>query len=151
MNKNTFFIVVIVGLLISNGFLLFFMTQKGPHRGPKHSPKEIVSKRLNFDEKQIADYEVLIKEHSRSAAELMSQVQGARETLYGQISETNNADVINKRLEPIAVNLTELEKLNFSHFQDIKALCKPDQLERFEELTNDLAKIFGKRKPPARR
>ncbi|MBK9320896.1 MAG: hypothetical protein IPM91_20275 [Bacteroidetes bacterium] len=37
----------------------------------------------------------------------------------------------------------EIEKLHYSHFQDIHALCTPEQEEKFHSLTQDIAAIFA--------
>lgn len=140
MSKNRFYAFVIVCLLISNGILVFFMTQKN-HRGkPPRSPKEIVIKRLKFDESQIAKYEILVQDHRKMTKELIIDINKNRESLYSNLTEQILVDSL---IDPIAMSQAELEKLNYSHFQDIKSLCTPDQLDDFEELSKHLAKIFG--------
>ena len=146
MSKNKFYAIVIVGLLISNGILVFFMSQKDHRRKPPRSPKEIVIKRLNFDESQIALYNVLIEGHGEKMHELMKSIRESRNDLYSKILDDDKSNVQASLIESIARNQGQLEQLNYSHFQDIKSLCMPNQLDDFEELSKDLAKIFGKGK-----
>ena len=40
----------------------------------------------------------------------------------------------------------EIEKTHFQHFLEIKALCRPEQIEDFNLLSEELARIFAK--PP---
>lgn len=147
MNKNTFYIIVIVGLLISNGILVFFLTQKENKKRPRNSPKEIVAKRLDFDDAQMSDYEVVIKKHQVESRQIFDQIQKSKGILYNLLSTTDD----HKRdslIQRITIKQGVLEQLNFNHFLEIKKICREDQTPEFEKLSHDFAKIFGKRRPP---
>ena len=44
----------------------------------------------------------------------------------------------------------EVEMINYDHFSDIRALCRPDQMDNFNTLAQELAQIFKPEKqgPP---
>ena len=145
MNKNKFYAIVILGLLLSNCILIFFITQKGHNRHFHTSPREIVIQRLKLDASQIIKYEQLIQVHREKTHELMEGVQEGRNDLYSQITRKGKLTTQAALFDSIASNQAELEELNYSHFQEIKNLCTSNQLDDFEALSKDLAKIFAKR------
>jgi hypothetical protein len=147
MNKNKFYAIVILGLLLSNGILIFFITQKRHNRHSHTSPREIVIQRLKLDESQIIKYEELIQVHRGRTHELMKGIQERRNDLYSQMLKNGKSNIQAALIDSIASNQAELEKLNYSHFKDIQSLCMPNQLADFENLSKDLAKLFGKEKP----
>ncbi len=43
----------------------------------------------------------------------------------------------------------ETEKINYKHFQDIKRICRPDQMKNFDNLIDDFENLFNRPdKPP---
>ncbi len=144
MNKNRFYIIIIIGLLIFNGIFVFFITQKGPRKGLRKSPKEIISKRLNFREDQNAQYEELIHMHRSKTVELTNAIKESRNALYNTMSINGSMQLHDSIINNITNSQAELELLNISHFQDIKSLCEPSQLDDFNALSRDLAKLFDK-------
>ena len=144
MNKNKFYAIVILGLLLSNCILIFFITQKGHNGHYRASPREIVIERLKFDTSQIIKYEELIQVHRGKTHELMQGIQEGRNNLYSQNTRNGKLTIQAALIDSIVSNQAGLEELNYSHFQDIKKLCMPNQLDDFEALSKDLAKIFDK-------
>jgi periplasmic protein CpxP/Spy len=55
------------------------------------------------------------------------------------------------KIDSLSKNIADLQKkaemMNFRHFQDIKKICKPEQLPYFEKLTNELTQLFSRKKP----
>lgn len=100
--------------------------------------------RLKFDTSQIIKYEELIQVHRGKTHELMQGIQEGRNNLYSQNTRNGKLTIQAALIDSIASNQAGLEELNYSHFQDIKKLCMPNQLDDFEALSKDLAKIFDK-------
>ncbi|MDC1451019.1 hypothetical protein N8371_01195 [Vicingaceae bacterium] len=146
MNKNKFYVLVIVALFISNGVLVFFMTQKGHWGKQAHSPKEIIIERLRLDEAQIKDYSELVLFHGEATRDLMKSIRTQRSSIYKLLTVTDSTAKVDSAINAIGGLQQELELINFDHFQDIKALCTAEQLKDFESLSNEFVKIFGERK-----
>ena len=51
-------------------------------------PKNEIIKRLRFDEKQIAEYDLIIAKHREQMHELVSQIQEWKKDLYSQLTQT---------------------------------------------------------------
>tara|TARA_B110000046_G_scaffold88676_2_gene96781 strand:- start:23594 stop:24061 length:468 start_codon:yes stop_codon:yes gene_type:complete len=146
MNKNKLYVLVIVALFISNGMLVFFMTQKG-HRGkPGHTPNEIIIDRLSFNNEQIKNYSELVFVHKKTTRDLMKSIRSQRSLLYNLLNTTGSTSKVDSTVTKIGILQEELERLNFNHFRDIQTLCNSQQLKDFKDLSKEFAKIFEGRK-----
>lgn len=155
MNKTKLLSIAVVGLLLLNlGTLTLMMfKQTGSHPGgppPRgEGPKKIIIERLNFDEGQQKQYEVIIKDHQTKIKELNTKSRELHDELYSLLTDAaidkTRSDTI---IQQIAENQKELDNLNFDHFQKIKALCKGNQLENFNGLVIDLTHLFGPKNGP---
>lgn len=149
MNKNKFYVLVIVGLLLSNLLLAGFMFfgKKGPHR--KHQkPREKIIERLSFDEQQIEQYDKLIAGHQKDIKEKDKQLVELKNELYALLPGTDTGATADSLINEITGVIKQIERIHFDHFLDIKGLCKPDQMAAFEELTEEIGKIFSPKPPP---
>jgi len=155
MSKMKLLSIAVLGLLLLNfGTLAFLFLNKPPHppMGPgpgEEGPKRIIIERLGFDKEQVAQYEQLIDEHRKTIRELDGQIRETKNNLYATLSSASqsNKDSLQTRLGEIQ---KQIETTHYSHFADIKKLCRPDQLKKFDELTRDLARFFapGRNHPP---
>mgnify|MGYP001586266716 FL=1 len=101
MNKNKFYVLVIVALFIINGMLVFFITQKG-HRGkPAHSPKEIIIERLRLDEAQTKDYSELVLVHGEATRDLMNSIRTQRSSIYKLLTVTDETAKVDSAINAI--------------------------------------------------
>ena len=82
MNKYKFLILVIIGLLLSNG-VLFFMLIKSHQR--KGGPKNIIIDKLHFDKEQIKNYEVYIQQHRKATNDNEETMNKLRSNLFKQL------------------------------------------------------------------
>lgn len=121
-----------------------------PHGGPKgEGPKQIIIERLHFDVTQQKDYELLIIDHKSKTDELHE----ASKNLHDELFSLLKGDTINQResdslILEIANNQKAIEDLNFDHFNAIKKLCKGEQVALFNELVNDLGRLFAPKGRP---
>ena len=154
MNKTKLLTIAVVGLLLLNlGMMTMFLFKGKP---PKHEggpqgegPKKIIIERLNFDEGQQQQYEVIITEHRSKTRELNKTSRKLHDELYSLLIENvidkTKADSIT---QTIAENQKAIDNLNFDHFQKIKAICKDGQIENFNGLVLDLTHLFGPKNGP---
>lgn len=152
MNKNRLLIFLIAGLLISNILLVVFMMKgRGPgHHGPPHhgGPRDLIIERLHFDEKQVHQFEVLIQKHRKDLHEQDETLMTIKTSLYSNLKSEENKAVTDSMINMMTGIQNKIEHIHYAHFEDIKKLCKPDQLKYFDELANELSHIFGPPPPP---
>ncbi len=147
---------VIILVLLNVSILAFVVLSKPPHhpipleRQPK--PKEVVVEKLHFDKEQIKKYDILIQSEQKTVDSIDYSMKNAHNQLYKLLSKkTIDEKVKDSLLLIIAQNQKRIETCHFKHFQDIKNLCNSNQIEDFNEMSSELARIFSKNKPPGRR
>ena len=158
MDKTKLLTFSVIALLLLNlGTLSFlFLTNPNgnhPHGTPNFKggpePKEIIIEKLNFDSNQIAQYEKLIQVHRKEISSIEDEIRKTKEELYFQLHENsiNNATK-DSLIDALAAYQKQIENIHFKHFQDIKKLCKKEQLDDFNALTEELSRLFSKPHPP---
>ena len=148
MEKTKLLTIAVIGLLVINlgtlGFLL--LSEKG-HRPPKEGrpePKEIIIEKLHFDEAQQKDYAKLIKWHRGEITKLDGNIREAKNELYSQLLQPEtNLKAKDSLISVINLNQKQIEQTHFKHFEDIKKLCHKNQMDDFNDLTEELGRIFA--------
>lgn len=151
MEKQKLITFSIIALLLINlgtlGFLVFSGPKNDhfpPHHG-KREPKYIIIERLHFDQKQQEDYDVLIKDHQEKIRATEDKIRDAKNELYSMLnSETIDTAKKDSLISALSNDQKEIETIHFNHFADIKKLCKKEQLNDFNELTEELSRLFSK-------
>lgn len=153
MNKIKLLSIAVTGLLLINIGILAFLFLRKPMHSPGDEPmgkgpRSVIIEKLHFDKEQVAEYEKLITIHQQTIQELDGQIRETKKQLYTTLAaETGtNKDSLQNKLGEIQ---KKIESVHFSHFEAIKKLCKPGQMEYFKSLTGELAKYFvsGKKSP----
>ena len=94
------------------------------------------------------EYQELIHWHRGKIDSLQEQIRNTKQKLYSELVKPKIDNKVKDSLVNKLANIQkEIEITHFKHFQDIKKLCKKEQLDRFNDLTQELAKIFSKPKP----
>lgn len=156
MTKTRMLTIAVAGLLLVNFGLLAFLVFSRPGNsfrgtGPRHGtegPKEIIIKKLDFNKEQVAAYEQLIDGHKANIQKLNDEVRNTKNKLYATLANDTalSADSLTNRLGTLQV---QIEKLHYDHFAAIAKLCGPDQKDKFQDLTKELANYFElPRNPP---
>ena len=143
-------IAVFVLLLLNLGTLGFLILAPKPGmgmHGPHQEPKLVIIERLHFDKAQQKRYENLIVWHQCEIRGIENKIRDTKNTLYLQLLKTNVGTKYKDSLIEVLANYQkQIEETHFVHFQDIKKICRPDQLDKYYDLTQDLSRIFSK--PP---
>lgn len=152
MEKTKLLTVAVIGLLLINlgtlGFL-FLSNQNGhrpPHEGGRPEPKYEIIERLHFDTAQQKEYDQLIEWHRNEIEKLDSNIRKAKNELYSKLAETDvDAKMKDSLIALINSNQKQIEITHFKHFEDIKKLCRKDQIKDFNLLSEELARLFASR------
>ena len=157
MEKTKLLTITVIGLLVLNLATLGFLFISGPkgHKPPndrtegRQMPREIIINRLHFDVNQQKDYDKIIQWHKGEIKRLDYEVREAKIGLYSQLKESQlDLKVKDSLIAVINTNQKQIETTHFKHFEEVKKLCNKDQLEDFNELTEELSKLFSPNKPP---
>jgi protein CpxP len=148
MEKTKLLTIAVIGLLLINlgtlGFLLLNNKQHRPPHGDRTEPKEIIIEKLNLDKNQQSEYTKLIQWHRGEITRLDDNIRQAKNELYAQLNETEtNSKTKDSLIAIINSNQNLIEQTHFKHFEDIKKLCRKDQMDDFNALTEELSRIFA--------
>jgi len=151
MNKVKFLYIVIVLLAFTNvGLMLNMYLHKPPHPNHHGGPKKVIVEKLGFDQKQSDAYDVIIKKHRTRIDSIEKKIRTNKDALFTLLK----SDDSNKR-DSIITNLgglqMEIESAHYSHFEKLKAICTPEQMDEFEELTKELGRLFAPPHPPKKK
>ncbi len=162
MSKIKLLTIAVIGLLVVNiGIIGYLMMKKKPTDsnppmgmerrppGMRERPKKIIADRLHFDKEQIAQYDDLIKEHQAAIQQLDDSIRIAKNNLYRSLATTSliGRDSL---VATLGTFQKQIEIIHYEHFAALKKICKPGQLNDFNELTKELARFFapGKKEGP---
>ncbi len=152
MDKIKVLTVAVVALLLLNFGTLGFLLLAGPkhdRRPPHREPKEIIIDQLQLDATQQTAYQKLINSHRGTIDRLDRQSRSTKNELYLQLTQkTVDIKAKDSLIARLANYQKEIEETHFKHFQDIKNLCTPEQMNRFDDLTEELSRIFGRKPKP---
>lgn len=151
MNKVKFLYLLIAILVATNvGVLLFMFSHKPPHPPMEGGPKNEIAHKLNFSPEQVEKYETIIKDHRSSIDKIESEIKTSKNNLFStlKLSKSTKKDSIITKLGDLQ---EEIESAHYSHFEKLKAICIPEQMDEFEELTNELGRLFAPPHPPKKK
>lgn len=159
MSTRKIITFTIIALLAANLGLLAFIMSKPHHpnngmkdRFNKDGPKQRMIERLDFDEAQSETFFALVKSHRDKIIKYDDKIKKEKEHLFSLLGkEIPNLVVADSITSSIAAYQKEIELLHFNHFKEIKALCKGDQVEKFNELSTDLSRIFNPKRRKSQR
>jgi protein CpxP len=153
MDKIKFLKYLVLGLFLLNVLTissLFFFEMNDNNRKNEHArPEKIIIDQLNFDKTQQEQYRKLITWHRNRINTFENQIKNNKQQLYAELSK-NNVDLRTKDslINNLSLCQKEIEITHFQHFEDIKKICKPNQVQDFINLTKELSTIFSKKRKP---
>ena len=151
MEKSKLLTIAVFALLLLNlgtlGFLVFGKTPAMPPHGPHREPKYQIIEQLHFDTTQQQQYEKLILGHREAISQIEEHIHMAKNRLYLQLLKDQTDNKAKDSLIDVhATYQKQIEQTHFNHFRDIKKICKPEQLDYYYDLTQELSRIFSR--PP---
>ena len=149
MEKTKLLTITVVGLLLLNlgtlGFLFLNGKNHGSLREGRREPKQIIINKLHFDANQQIEYAKLIEWHHGEITRLDDNIRESKNNLYLQLNQNEtNVKIKDSLIAMINSNQKQIETTHFKHFEDIKKLCYPNQMDAFNELTEELSQIFSR-------
>lgn len=152
MEKSKLKTIAIIGLVVLNlttlGFIFFNAPKRGLHPPmDRMRPKDMIVRKLHFDENQKKEFEKLIEWHQAEIQKHDDKIRNAKIELYSLLVEksidTNKKEIL---IDVISQHQKEIEEAHFKHFEDIKKICTQNQIEEFNNLSKELPRVFGPNK-----
>ncbi len=145
--KNKSLIAVIIFLLITNiamlVFLLFFNTSGKRMRGKEDGISAFLKKEVQFDEKQMDAYKTIKDKHIQILKPAFEAMRTAKDSFYNLLYQAQTTDsMVAQKAAAISNKQTFLDVSMLQHFKNVRRLCKPEQLPKFDSLFKNVIQRF---------
>lgn len=148
MSKLRLLSIAVIGLILINMVIVGFLLLRKPlHLGQgrppmeQEGPKQVIIETLNLDDVQIAEYGKLITSHQETMKMLEDSIKLMKNNLYQTLNDEVRADK-DSIIDQLNAIQKQVEVVNYEHFFSLKKLCRPDQLDKFNILSTELAHFF---------
>ena len=136
MNKQNFYIIIIGVLILINLTLMWlFFNQNNSLK--KCGPRDMIIEALHFDDEQIREYDLLIKDHRILMFKSKSELYNFRKSYF--LTDSDSA------LSLLSNSYNNLENINKNHINEIMEICNSSQKEDFRIVIKENA-LFNERK-----
>jgi hypothetical protein len=142
MKTNLFFKIIIVLLIISNGFTAFLLLKKGK---PVHPP--FLSEKIGLTGEQLKKAKNIELSHFDEMKPLEVKIEKLHEELFLSVTSTDKRKVDSLKTA-ISSFILKKDELLLAHFKKIYALCNPTQKQLF---ITEIKEHFSRRKHPPRK
>jgi Spy/CpxP family protein refolding chaperone len=128
--------------------IYWFNNNKPPHNGGPgdHDPAnrekrmgQFMVDQLKFDSNQEATYWQLRDSMVTIQRPVMDSIRSAKKRFFDLLNQSNATDsMLTARSNDIAHLQKKLDSVTFRHFQKVRAVCRPDQLEKFDTVIKEI-------------
>ena len=139
ISKNKSLIAIIIFLLITNlAMLVFFLVlnnpgQKNAHGHDQNGISGVLQKDVGFTKEQLDAYQSLRKDQLDKIHPLFDELRKAKTDFYNLIYAPQVPDsVVNKAADVIGEKQKTLDLQMFNHFEKVRNICTPGQLQKFD-------------------
>jgi Spy/CpxP family protein refolding chaperone len=151
--QKKYLIRVIIGLAAVNIALMLWITVSYENRSPKQQDLAtlltILKNELQLTPNQVAQIETLRADYFAKEKELLRRVQSKRDSMNVEMFLKTTDPVLMKALaERLAEHKVALEWIRYEQSKTFKAICTPEQLDKFGNLVKEIRRYFKSDEPP---
>jgi protein CpxP len=125
--------------------------QKAFHEGHDRPPMvfDYLVKELRMTPEQVKQYEPLRDEHHNTVEGLRAENRVLRDKMWNiAAGGKQDSTAIGQLADSIGVNERKIEWITFTHFQEVRALCTPEQQRKFDALIHEVMQMMAPPPPP---
>jgi hypothetical protein len=148
-NRSKAFLAIIGILLIANIALVsfFLMKKDGDRREKRPDKKAVISaflkSEIGFDTVQLKQYDTLSDRHRDNMKKMMDSLRTPKDQQFKELAAANFSDsAMSSVAGQSAASQKAMELQMFNHLKNIRLLCTPAQLPKFDSL---FGKVFTKK------
>ncbi|MFK7781754.1 Spy/CpxP family protein refolding chaperone [Psychroserpens sp.] len=135
MKKNLALYILLIFLIVVNGFFLMNYLGKPVHKKTKGKQENFIVRELKFDDTQKQKFEALEIEHHRRMRQILDGEKEVKDELFSRFSDdTINESVVDSLTNQLGKITKNKELELFHHFNAIHGLCNDNQREQFSRL-----------------
>lgn len=140
-NRSKVFLAIIGILLLANIALVSFLLFKKDDSKREKRPdrKTIIAgflkNEIGFDTLQVQQYYALSTKHSDNMKKLVDSLRNPKEKQFKELAAAGFSDsAMNDMAGRSAASQKAIELRTFNHLKNIRLLCRPGQLPKFDSL-----------------
>jgi hypothetical protein len=148
-NRSKVFLAIIGILLVANIALVsFFLLKKDDGKREKRPDKKamisaFLKNEIGFDTVQLKQYDTLSDRHKEKMKKMMDSLRTPKDQQFNELAASNFSDsAMNTMAGQSATSQKTMELQMFNHLKNIRLLCTPAQLPKFDSL---FGKVFNKK------
>jgi hypothetical protein len=137
-NKRSLIFIIIFLLLTNLGVLAYFLMNKKSDKPAQNKSQGLGSalkKDVGFDDPQVASYKKMKDEQWKKFKPMLNELYRAKDSLYKMLSNESASD---SSVNAVALYIGEKQKAvelqAYIHFKQIRTLCRPDQLVKYDSV-----------------
>jgi protein CpxP len=136
LSRNKILLTIIAILLVTNIAMLISLLRCDKKEPPKRVGfTERLKKEVGFTPEQMSVFEPKKKLFWDTMKGKFDQIKKTKEDFYYQMYDPSIPDsVINQKAELIGDQQKDLDLFVIRHFKDIRTLCTPDQLPKYDSV-----------------
>ena len=149
MKKNTLLYILVVFLLVMNGYFMYEIFVDKRPKGP--NPGKFLAKELQFDAAQMEAFSEMNDKHHEDMMAIMRDVRRLKDELFDYISQpTYDEEKIRQLTAEIGEKTRLRDEKTFYHFKEVQKICTDEQRTRFNELIKEALRPGRRRggRPP---
>lgn len=105
----------------------------------KPSAKDFIIAKLQFDEEQQEQFELLRKEHFDQIGGLLTDIQNEKGEMYDLLKSSNPDTALTyAHIAQIMQREERLERITFEHFRKVRAICNDEQKQHFDVIIDQV-------------
>ena len=146
--RQRWLLVLVAILLLTNIATLSIYWFKKPNHegGPGHDPGnrekrmgQFMVDQMKFDSTQAAAYWKLRDTMIATQRPVIDSMRDAKKRFFDLLNQSNTTDsALITRSNEIAALQKRLDLATYRHFQHVRALCRPDQLQKFDTVIKEI-------------
>ncbi len=140
---NRIQVLVLILVLINTIVLIYiFIIKQGPNQAPR--PGKFIIESLELDETQISSFEKMKRDHRSQMNKLDEEYKDLLTQYLNGLKEKQVDSVKNKTLEEkMAAIQIEKARITFSHFANVKSICREDQQKKLNNIVPELINVMA--------
>lgn len=150
MNKIRFLTIAVAMLVLLNIVSLVALLKRPALPPHPEGPRKTIIERLRLDPEQVAAFDALVEKHRSDIRQKDGEMAAARQAIYKQL-QNNDFSKNDSLFAEIGRLQMAVEQIHLAHFQDIRKLCREEQVAEFARLSAELERLFEKPKRPAKK
>jgi protein CpxP len=140
-------------LLLANivAISLYWFGKNGEQEPPKGGPAKFIIKELSLNDAQQQQFMALVNEHQQQVREVREELKMAKDHFFSLLSQPELSDSAKQAAaKEVSVYTEKIDLITLDHFEKVRALCNPEQQQKFDQIIKRVTQMMALPHPPGR-